>query len=123
MAKAKTMSEYIAAAPATHRAGLRTLRGQIRKFYPNATEHIAYGMPLYKLDGHPLAGFRAAKHHSAIFVWSGTALKTLGKKLDRYDTAKGTVRFPPSKPLPESIVKAIFAARAAEIKKRWPQKR
>ena len=37
--------------------------------------------------------------------------------------AKGTVRFAPDKPLPLSIVKAVLAARAEEIKKNWGRKK
>ncbi|MEK7187918.1 MAG: DUF1801 domain-containing protein [Patescibacteria group bacterium] len=120
--KPETIDAYLATVPETHRAGLKKLRSQIKKLYPRATEHISYGMPLFKLDGHPLAGFRAAKEHSAIFVWSGTALKTLGTLLKNYDTGMGTVRFPPNKLFPEKILKAILAARAREIKARWGKK-
>jgi len=76
-------------------------------------------MPLFKLHGHPLAGFRAARRHSGLFVWSGTALGTLGDMLDGYDTAQSTIRFAPDKPLPERIIKAVLGARAKEIKDRW----
>lgn len=107
MTKAKDINEYIRLAPVTHRASLKTLCSQIKKLYPKATEHISYSMPLFKLDGHPLAGFRASKDHNGLFVWSGTALGTLKKELKGYDTAKGTVRFTPDKPLPLSIVKAV----------------
>ena len=113
---------YLAGVPATHRASLKKLRGQIKKLYPKATEHISYGMPLFKLHGHPLAGIRAAKRHSGLFVWSSTALGTLGDMLDGYDTAVGTVRFAPDKPLPERIIKAVLGARAKEIKDRWERK-
>ena len=118
----KSIDAYLAAVPATHRAALKKLRGQIKKSYPKATEHISYGMPLFKLDVHPLAGFRAAKRHSGLFVWSSTALGTLGDMLDGYDTAVGTVRFAPDKPLPERIIKAVLGARAKEIKDRWGRK-
>jgi len=118
----KSIDAYLAAVPATHRAALKKLCGQIKKFYPKATEHISYGMPLFKLDGHPLAGFRAAKRHSGLFVWSSTALGTLADMLDGYDTAQGTIRFAPDKPLPERIIKAVLGARAKEIKDRWGRK-
>jgi uncharacterized protein YdhG (YjbR/CyaY superfamily) len=120
--KPKTIDTYLAAIPITHRATLEKLRKQIKKHYPKATEHISYGMPLFKLDGHPLAGFRAAKRHSGLFVWSSTALGTLGDMLDEYDTATGTIRFAPDKPLPERIIKAVLVARAKEIKQRWGRK-
>ena len=101
---------------------LKKLRRQIKKLYPKATEHISYGMPLFKLHGHPLGGFRAARRHSGLFVWSSTALGTLGDMLDGYDPATGTVRFAPDKPLPERIIKAVLGARAKEIDERWGRK-
>src|SRR5947207_7318826 len=69
---------YLAGVPATHRATLKKLRGQIKKLYPKATEHLSYCMPLFKLDGHQMAGFRAAKRHSWMCVWSGTRLAPRG---------------------------------------------
>lgn len=120
--KSSDINAYLATVPTTHRPTLKKLRTQIKKLYPKATEHIGYGRPLFKLDGHRLAGFQAAKNHSSIFVWSGTAFKTLGKLLDGYDTAMGTIRFAPDKSLPERIIKAILAARVKEIKARWGSK-
>ena len=122
MARPKTIDDYLSAVPTTHRPALIKLREQIKKLYPHATEHIAYGMPLFKLNGHPLVGLRAAKQHSSLFVWSGTALGTLGKTLDRFDTAQGTVRFAPNKPLLLRVLKAVLGAREKEIQKRWPSK-
>ena len=120
--QSRSIDAYLDGVPATHRAALKKLHGQIKKLYPKATEHISYGMPLFKLHGHPLAGFRAAKRHSGLFVWSSTALGTLGDMLDGYDTAVGTVRFAPDKPVPERILKAVLGARAKEIKHRWGRK-
>lgn len=117
--KSNDIDTYLASVPVTHRPVLKKLRLQIRKIYPKATEHIGYGRPLFKLDGHPLAGFQSAKNHSSIFVWSGSAFKSLGKLLDGYDIGMGTIRFAPDKPLPERIIKAVLAARAKEIKERW----
>ncbi len=119
MAKPKDINEYLANVPATHRAALKKLRAQIKKLYPRVTEHISYSVPLFKLDGHPLAALKASKNHSALFVWSGTALNTIKKELKGYDLGKGTVRFAPDEVLPERIVKAVLKARAKEIKDRW----
>ena len=121
--QSKSIDAYLDGVPATHRAALKKLHGQIKKLYPKATEHISYGMPLFKLHGHPLAGFRAAKRHSGLFVWSSTALGSLGDMLDGYDTAVGTVRFAPDKLLPGRVIKAVLGARAKEIKNRWGRNR
>jgi uncharacterized protein YdhG (YjbR/CyaY superfamily) len=118
-AKPKDIDAYLAAIPTTHRVALKRLRTLMKKLYPTATEHIGYGRPLFKLDGHPLGGFQAATNHSSLFVWSGTAFKTLGRLLDGFDTGMGTIRFAPGKLPPERILKAILDARAKEIKDRW----
>jgi uncharacterized protein YdhG (YjbR/CyaY superfamily) len=113
------INDYLASVPDTHRAALEQLRDQIKKLYPQATEHISYRAPLFKLNGHPLAGFQAHKNHSGLFVWSDKALPSLGNTLNGYDTTESTIRFAPDKPLPENIVKAVLDARAREIKERW----
>jgi uncharacterized protein YdhG (YjbR/CyaY superfamily) len=113
---------YLAAVAETHRAALENLRSQIKGFYPEATEHLSYGHPLFKLNGHPLVGFSAHKRHSAFFVWSSTALNSLGDMLDGYDTAESTIRFAPERPIPEDVVRAVLDVRAKEINDRWPQK-
>jgi uncharacterized protein YdhG (YjbR/CyaY superfamily) len=113
------IDDYLAAVPETHRSTLTKLRRQIKTLQPQATEHISYGKPLFKLDGHPLVGFQANKHHSGFFVWSSTVLGSLGDMLDGYDTAQSTIRFAPDKPLPERIIKAVLKARVTEIKDHW----
>jgi uncharacterized protein YdhG (YjbR/CyaY superfamily) len=120
MAIAKDVNEYIASAPATHRAALKRLRAQVKKVYPRVTEHISYRVPLFKLDGHPLAAFSAAKHHVGFFVWSSSVLPKLASRLTKYDVGKGTIRFTPTESLPDALVKAIVVTRAKEIKERWP---
>ncbi len=118
----KGIDAYLDAVPVTHRPSLKYLRAQITKLQPRATEHISYGKPLFKLDGHPLAGFQANKHHSGFFVWSGTVLGALGEILAGYDTAQSTIRFAPDELLPQRIIKAVLCARAREIKERWGRK-
>ena len=121
MTKPTTIAEYIAAAPATHRPALKKLKAQIKKLYPKTTEHIAYGAPLFKHNGHPLAAFSAHKKHIGFFVWSGTAFATLGTLLKGYDTGVGVIRFAPDSSLPDKVIKGVLKAREAEIKKRWPE--
>jgi uncharacterized protein YdhG (YjbR/CyaY superfamily) len=117
--RSENIDAYLAAVPATHRPTLMKLRGQIKKLQPRATEHISYGKPLFKLDGHPLAGFQANRHHSGFFVWSSTTLSSLSDMLVGYDTTQSTIRFAPDRPLPVRIIKAVLKARATEIKDHW----
>ena len=123
MIKAKSLAAYYKALPKTHAPALKKLRAEIQKLYPTAVEQISYGMPLFKLEGKPLGGVHAAKNHSALFVWSGTALRPLKKMLAAYDTSIGTVRFAPDKPPPLKVVKAVLASREKEIRKSLGKKK
>ena len=64
-------------------------------------------------DG-PLVGFGAWKNHCALYVMSTAVTDAHEKDLRRYDTSKGTVRFPVDKPLPATLVRKIVKARLAE---------
>jgi uncharacterized protein YdhG (YjbR/CyaY superfamily) len=107
---------YLRTVPDTHRPALEKLYAQIKRFYPDVTEHIRWSQPLFKLDGETLCAFKAYTHHSSLGVWSETALSRISDKLADYDTAQSTVRFPPGNPLPDDIVKAILDERAKEIR-------
>ena len=110
----KTVEEYLAALPDDARATLEKVRAAIRAAAPDAIEKIAYGMPGFYLDGHPIAYYAAFKAHCSYFAASGETTSTLAKELERYDVAKGTIRFPIGRPLPASLVKKLVKARIAE---------
>ncbi|MDQ3116979.1 MAG: hypothetical protein M3429_07515 [Verrucomicrobiota bacterium] len=46
----------------------------------------------------------AARHCS---FYPGAVLGSLGQELQRYDTSKGTIRFPAEKPLPAALVRKV----------------
>ena len=106
--------------PADKRRVLTRLRAQIRSAAPEATESISYGLPTYKLDGRPVVYFGSAAAHVSLYAVGATDAK--GKplsELEKYDTSgKGTVRFPPDKPLPAALVTRIVKANVARIRKR-----
>jgi uncharacterized protein YdhG (YjbR/CyaY superfamily) len=49
---------------------------------------------------------------------SGTVMRTLAADLARYETSKGTIRFPAAKPLPSTLVRKIVKTRMAELQGR-----
>jgi uncharacterized protein YdhG (YjbR/CyaY superfamily) len=100
-------------APET-RAALEGLRRTIAKAAPDAVEGISYGVPAFKYRGRPLVSFGAGKNHCSFYVQSPAVMDANGDELGQFDTAKGTIRFAPDKPLPARLITKLVKARMAE---------
>lgn len=112
--------------PAARRT-LRSIRAQLRKLLPGATEAISYQMPTFKVDGRPVLAFAYFGRKCGVYPFSGSVIPALEKELAGYVTSKSGVSFPPDEPLPPKLVKAIVEARLAELaatpgKKKAPAK-
>jgi uncharacterized protein YdhG (YjbR/CyaY superfamily) len=105
---------FLAALPPETSAALENLRRAIRAAAPDAQESINYGVPAFKYRGRPLVSFGAAKGHCSFYVQSPAVMDGHRDELASYDTSKGTVRFPPDKPLPGALVAKLVRARLAE---------
>jgi len=116
-APARDVDDYLATVPDEARATLEKLRKTIRAAAPKATEAISYGVPTFKHQGRPLVGIGATKSHCAIYVMSPNVIRAHAAELEEYDTGKGSVRFPASKPLPAALVRRLVKARIAENEK------
>jgi uncharacterized protein YdhG (YjbR/CyaY superfamily) len=110
---AKDIDSYLAELPNDQRAALQKLRKTIKAAAPEAAESISYGIPTFKYKGRPLIYFGAAKKHVAIY--GGINIDAHKEELQHYDTSKGTIRFPPDKPLPASLVKKLVKSQMKEI--------
>ena len=110
----KTVDEYLAAVPEPARATLKKVRAAISSAAPaEATEVISYGMPMFKYKG-MLLGYAAYRKHCSLFLATSSLLEKFKDELSRYQTSKGTIRFPTDKPLPAILVKKIVKARVAQ---------
>ena len=112
--KPKTIDEYLAPLSEDQRAALETIRQAIRAAAPQAEECISYQIPAFRLNGKVLVGFGAAAKHCAFYPMSSRTVSELGELLRKYDTSKGTIRFPSTKPLPASLIRKLVKARIAE---------
>ena len=117
-ARAADIDAYLASVPPKARAGLEKLRKIIRAAVPDAEEGFSYAMPAFKLNGRPLIAFAAAQDHSSLYPMSAAVIRDLAPHLEKYETSKGTIRFPPDRPPPASLVGMILKARMAELKPR-----
>src|SRR5580698_7490012 len=113
---AKSVDKYLAGTPEPARSTLKHIRAVIRSVVPKeTTEVISYGMPMFKYNG-MLVGYAAFKRHCSLFPTGSGVLDRFEKELKGHRTSKGTIQFPPDKPLPDSLVKKIVKARVAENK-------
>lgn len=111
MKKFASIDAYLANLPPDHRQALETLRGQIRALVPEAEEAISYGLPTFKLKGN-LVHFGAAAKHCAFYP--GAVIDQFADRLAGFETAKGTIRFQPDRPLPPDLIRDIVLHRIAQ---------
>ena len=107
---------YLETVPAAARKALQKLRMAIRAAAPEAEEGFSYGVPAFKFGGKALVCFAAFKRHCGFYPMSPDVLTAFADELSGYETAKGTIRFDPKKPLPAALIKRIVKARLAELK-------
>ena len=113
--QAKTIDDYIAAAPSEKRPVLVKLRKTITAAAPKATEGMSYGMPTFKHKGARLVYFAYWKDHYALYGMSRSLIDAHAAGLKTYQQSKGTIQFPADRPLPERLITKIVKARIAEI--------
>lgn len=105
---------FLAGLPQEMREALEDLRRKIAAAAPDAVEGIGYGVPAFKYRGRPLVSFGAGKNHCSFYVQSPAVMDAHRDELAGYDSAKGTIRFEPDKPLPAALVAKLVKARMAE---------
>jgi uncharacterized protein YdhG (YjbR/CyaY superfamily) len=107
----KDIDEYLAGVPEPARGTLSKVRAAIRSAVPKeATEAITYGMPTFKYKG-SLMAFAAFKKHCSLFPMSMAVIAEFKNELKGFHTFKGTIQFPPDKPLPATLLKKMVKAR------------
>lgn len=113
--KLDTIDAYLATVDDSKRATLQKLREMIHAAAPDAEECISYSLPAFR-QGRIVCGFGATKKHCAFYMFNDTSLDPFAEELKDYDIGKGTIRFPPEKPLPADLVRRLVKARLAENK-------
>ena len=113
-ARSPEIDAFLAGLSEETREALEDLRRTIAAAAPDAVEGIGYGVPAFKYRGRPLVSFGAGKDHCSFYVQSPAVMDAHREELASYDTAKGTIRFAPDKPLPADVVTKLVRARIAE---------
>ena len=113
-----SFEEYLATVPDPQRAELERIRQVGERTVPDAEEATSYGMPAFKYKKRPLLGFRASKDHLSVFPFSPEAVDAARAALAGFQLSKGTVRFTPNKPIPDSALEQLLRHRLREIEGR-----
>ena len=107
-----SIDQYIRSFPAPTRKILIELRAVIRKAAPQASEKISYGIPTLAQNGN-LVHFAAYPNHIGLYG-APRAPRAFDRKLKKYRTGKGTLRFPIDQPIPLELVRQIVELRVKE---------
>ena len=111
-ASLKSITEYFNAAPQDARKKLREMRACIRASAPGARESLKWGMPAFSYR-RILVTFAAFNHHIGFYP-TPSAVRAFANDLSKFDTGKGSIRFPLEKPLPLPLIRKITAFRVRE---------
>ena len=101
-----SVDEYIASFPADARAVLENIRRAILGAVPGAGEAISYRIAAITLDGFPVLYFAGWKRHVSVYPVPA-ADADLARRLEPYRSAKSTLKFPLSEPVPYELIAEI----------------
>ena len=101
-----SVEEYIASFPADVRAILEQVRRAILDAVPGAGETVSYQIPTITLGGRPLLYFAGWKRHVSVYP-APAGDEALERRLRPYRSAKSTLKFPLSRPVPYDLIAQV----------------
>ncbi|MFH8249136.1 iron chaperone [Microbacterium sp. B2969] len=113
-----TVDDYLDELAPGDRSAIEKVYAIARDEVPEAEQGKGYGMPALVYRGKPLISVMRAKKHIGIYPFSPAAVSAVADAVGAVPGTgldKGTVRFQPTDPLPDDIVRALVLARRQQI--------
>ena len=108
--KFASVEEYIGSFPADVQPILEQVRRAILDAVPGAGETISYHMPTITHDGRLLLHFAGWKHHISLYP-APAGDEALERRLVPYRSARSTLKFPLSQPVPYDLIAQVAELR------------
>ena len=110
-----TIDDYLESLSPDDRAVIAHVFDVARSAAGDTEQGTSYGMPALLYRGKALLSVMRTKKHIGVYPYSGRVPEVVAAVLEGFDHDKGTIRFQPERPLPDDAVRAVVAARIAEI--------
>lgn len=101
----KEVSAYIAKQESKQQTVLTQVRNLLMALLPKAEERMSYGVPSLRFNGKSIL-YAAFKTHLGLYP-EPAVIKHFKKELKKYETAKGTIKFNLSEPIPYDLITRI----------------
>lgn len=109
------IDEYLQTATPSQKVALEHIRDIVLTLAPEAEQGMGYGIPVFKYKKRPLIYFAAFKNHMSMFPASDEMIAAVGKDLEKFRAAKGTLHFTEEEPIPDAMLTKIIQFRLAAI--------
>ncbi|MFT4227514.1 iron chaperone [Micropruina sp.] len=110
-----TIDDYLDELDPADRAVVEHVYDVVQATVPDLEQGKSYGMPALLYRGKALISVIRTRKHFGVYPYSGRVPAIVAESVDDLDYDKGTIRFQPERPLSDDTIRAIVAARVAEI--------
>jgi uncharacterized protein YdhG (YjbR/CyaY superfamily) len=109
------VSEYVESLEEPEASAVRRVLDRARTIVPQAQEGAGYGMPALRYRDSPLISVMRTKKHIGVYPFSPPVIEAVVADLEGFHVTKGSIGFPPDRPLPDAVIDRLVRLRRDEI--------